>query len=306
SRRRHTRFSRDWSSDVCSSDLGVRAVGAAERAVGDLSFHVLVDADLLPDLETLRHLLSPLVSAMTTTCSAPTFCDVSVLRAMNPLSRPVGWTFSMGTTRPVERSDSVSRTTASELRTTLPCRVGYAMTTPGRISAPVKSVSRALPMSALLCEWLVYVEFEEAPERLVGLLRGDAVADRLQLLRPRVALRRSQAGHSRHPAVRQAHQPLGEASRQTASSTGPQLSGDGSLSAGDGLLAPDGRLEVRPVLDFLPRLREQEGNFVVQGRAVPSGLALVRVLCRSVGAQLRGGRLEEENYLTQWPAVAAV
>src|SRR5690606_40085594 len=24
-RRRHTRFSRDWSSDVCSSDLGVRA-----------------------------------------------------------------------------------------------------------------------------------------------------------------------------------------------------------------------------------------------------------------------------------------
>src|SRR5690606_39313742 len=25
SRRRHTRFSRDWSSDVCSSDLGLRA-----------------------------------------------------------------------------------------------------------------------------------------------------------------------------------------------------------------------------------------------------------------------------------------
>src|SRR5690606_40500211 len=27
SRRRHTRFSRDWSSDVCSSDLGDRATG---------------------------------------------------------------------------------------------------------------------------------------------------------------------------------------------------------------------------------------------------------------------------------------
>src|SRR5690606_12641468 len=26
SRRRHTRFSRDWSSDVCSSDLGVRSI----------------------------------------------------------------------------------------------------------------------------------------------------------------------------------------------------------------------------------------------------------------------------------------
>src|SRR5690606_40944111 len=30
SRRRHTRFSRDWSSDVCSSDLG--STGAAWRA----------------------------------------------------------------------------------------------------------------------------------------------------------------------------------------------------------------------------------------------------------------------------------
>src|SRR5690606_39894532 len=34
SRRRHTRFSRDWSSDVCSSDLGierrVRALGTLE------------------------------------------------------------------------------------------------------------------------------------------------------------------------------------------------------------------------------------------------------------------------------------
>src|SRR6266511_2185978 len=27
SRRRHTRFSRDWSSDVCSSDLGAAMVG---------------------------------------------------------------------------------------------------------------------------------------------------------------------------------------------------------------------------------------------------------------------------------------
>src|SRR5690606_39774910 len=26
SRRRHTRFSRDWSSDVCSSDLGLRVL----------------------------------------------------------------------------------------------------------------------------------------------------------------------------------------------------------------------------------------------------------------------------------------
>src|SRR5690606_40762268 len=38
SRRRHTRFSRDWSSDVCSSDLGVlQLLGEAD----DLAFGLL-------------------------------------------------------------------------------------------------------------------------------------------------------------------------------------------------------------------------------------------------------------------------
>src|SRR5690606_9893220 len=34
SRRRHTRFSRDWSSDVCSSDLRPRTPGAARSMCG--------------------------------------------------------------------------------------------------------------------------------------------------------------------------------------------------------------------------------------------------------------------------------
>src|SRR5436309_11421322 len=34
SRRRHTRFSRDWSSDVCSSDLVAVALGILVMAVG--------------------------------------------------------------------------------------------------------------------------------------------------------------------------------------------------------------------------------------------------------------------------------
>src|SRR2546422_5217809 len=33
SRRRHTRCSRDWSSDVCSSDLGKRAVELAKQVL---------------------------------------------------------------------------------------------------------------------------------------------------------------------------------------------------------------------------------------------------------------------------------
>src|SRR5690606_39527966 len=38
SRRRHTRFSRDWSSDVCSSDLGQQneSENFSKRVLGDL------------------------------------------------------------------------------------------------------------------------------------------------------------------------------------------------------------------------------------------------------------------------------
>src|SRR5207302_6032811 len=35
SRRRHTRSSRDWSSDVCSSDLGLEAGGDLLQRIGD-------------------------------------------------------------------------------------------------------------------------------------------------------------------------------------------------------------------------------------------------------------------------------
>src|SRR5690606_39523467 len=48
SRRRHTRFSRDWSSDVCSSDLvGKRSliVVAAENITIDLGGNILTHAD---------------------------------------------------------------------------------------------------------------------------------------------------------------------------------------------------------------------------------------------------------------------
>src|SRR5690606_39515037 len=45
SRRRHTRFSRDWSSDVCSSDLAVERAAAAERRV-----EVLTEQDRLRGL----------------------------------------------------------------------------------------------------------------------------------------------------------------------------------------------------------------------------------------------------------------
>src|SRR5690606_40947094 len=41
SRRRHTRFSRDWSSDVCSSDL-TRVYPAKRERSKDFSSHALI------------------------------------------------------------------------------------------------------------------------------------------------------------------------------------------------------------------------------------------------------------------------
>src|SRR5690606_41075824 len=57
SRRRHTRFSRDWSSDVCSSDLiilGGNAEGLAKRD--------LVAEGLDPDSEEGRECLAELTA----------------------------------------------------------------------------------------------------------------------------------------------------------------------------------------------------------------------------------------------------
>src|SRR5690606_40937864 len=46
SRRRHTRFSRDWSSDVCSSDLSCGDhVKTIEREIGNGLFDVVICND---------------------------------------------------------------------------------------------------------------------------------------------------------------------------------------------------------------------------------------------------------------------
>src|SRR5690606_40379201 len=62
SRRRHTRFSRDWSSDVCSSDLAVAAnpnlrLLVVESAYGQLL--ALVKAELYGFTNAIDTLLKP-------------------------------------------------------------------------------------------------------------------------------------------------------------------------------------------------------------------------------------------------------
>src|SRR5690606_41099351 len=74
SRRRHTRFSRDWSTDVCSSDLGNRAgrlrhladVPLKDIAAFRFLLHALTSAKINAEfaaalLERVRHLLANLV-----------------------------------------------------------------------------------------------------------------------------------------------------------------------------------------------------------------------------------------------------
>src|SRR5690606_40375613 len=56
SRRRHTRFSRDWSSDVCSSDLmaGNNSCGSRSIAYGNMVHNVLGLRAWMADGELLR------------------------------------------------------------------------------------------------------------------------------------------------------------------------------------------------------------------------------------------------------------
>src|SRR3712207_8147999 len=50
SRRRHTRYWRDWSSDVCSSDLDALAVRADRRVRREVAAFEVNQYRLLPDL----------------------------------------------------------------------------------------------------------------------------------------------------------------------------------------------------------------------------------------------------------------
>ena len=57
SRRRHTRLVRDWSSDVCSSDLGTRRIDLREQAqsIG----YPVVEIDDLESITTIAKNYSP-------------------------------------------------------------------------------------------------------------------------------------------------------------------------------------------------------------------------------------------------------
>src|SRR5690348_17606662 len=54
SRRRHTRWTGDWSSDVCSSDLNVQMTVAKAESPGHLSFKPELEPDVTSRSEERR------------------------------------------------------------------------------------------------------------------------------------------------------------------------------------------------------------------------------------------------------------
>src|SRR6266498_5108433 len=77
SRRRHTRCGRDWSSDVCSSDLSLeKAREGWNRAVTETFFHAArVHAPMAPAMEAMathhsNRLVFPVPTAMSPSSSA--------------------------------------------------------------------------------------------------------------------------------------------------------------------------------------------------------------------------------------------
>src|SRR5690606_40480139 len=62
SRRRHTRFSRDWSSDVCSSDLGLPVVAHRTRLTEDFIPRLVPGCVFDPRVESLVESLAQVAS----------------------------------------------------------------------------------------------------------------------------------------------------------------------------------------------------------------------------------------------------
>src|SRR5690606_40478033 len=76
SRRRHTRFSRDWSSDVCSSDLRAPATRRPQRAEPGGDEHGRAIAQLLHGSreQERAHSGADVHSSMITSATAQTHC----------------------------------------------------------------------------------------------------------------------------------------------------------------------------------------------------------------------------------------
>src|SRR5690606_40480422 len=81
SRRRHTRFSRDWSSDVCSSDLLREVREVADRITVIRLGQVVGEASPTASNEELASLMVGRAVELTVQKNAPTLGDESLVRS---------------------------------------------------------------------------------------------------------------------------------------------------------------------------------------------------------------------------------
>src|SRR5690606_33300265 len=125
SRRRHTRFSRDWSSDVCSSDLfnnqGDLNSGSSSSRGAVLVPARRLDAKVIENgvEKTQRQLLLDRVNKITMKTSTPTaksYAEVIayLMGVSTDDDAESGWNYSHSTTKKNNKYESPSSLTQSE------------------------------------------------------------------------------------------------------------------------------------------------------------------------------------------------
>src|SRR5690606_39703038 len=82
SRRRHTRFSRDWSSDVCSSDLEAMPLLSRAKQVEILVVETgRTDEEEIPGADLARHLARHKLKVDLRRVLAPSRRDIDAMRS---------------------------------------------------------------------------------------------------------------------------------------------------------------------------------------------------------------------------------
>src|SRR2546428_2847785 len=88
SRRRHTRSDRDWSSDVCSSDLEAIKKAAIKNADGSLSIPRTALKDAIFQTKDFQGITGPLTCISTGDCQSQSAVNIGVFQSPDVPTNP--------------------------------------------------------------------------------------------------------------------------------------------------------------------------------------------------------------------------